>query len=89
MAGGGVRLPPASLWQCSVVRPLLVAASASSIAGGNGGVREYDSSADKRFERAIADLRAGERERALGELHQLIDRFCNFRLAYLVRRGLP
>ena len=45
-------------------------------------------SADSRLSRVIADIREGARERALGELDQLIDRHPNFRLAHLVRGDL-
>ena len=67
---------------------LLAAASSASVATGNGGVPNDTRSADTRLERVVADIRAGARERALGELDQLIDRHPNFRLAHLVRGDL-
>jgi murein L,D-transpeptidase YafK len=78
VAGSGLRLLPA----------LLAAACTASFAAGSGSAQKDTRGADARLERAIADIREGARERALGELDQLIDRHPNFRLAYLVRGDL-
>jgi murein L,D-transpeptidase YafK len=63
-------------------------ASPAGVTAGIDDPRKDTRGADTRLERAFADLRAGERERALGELDQLIDRYPNFRLAHLMRGDL-
>jgi murein L,D-transpeptidase YafK len=67
---------------------LLAAASSAGVTAEIGGLRKDTRSADTRFEQVIADIREGARERALGEIDQVIERQPNFRLAYLVRGDL-
>ncbi len=59
----------------------------TAVAGGLDAVA-IPMSADAQLERAIAEVRRGAAASALGDIDRLIERFPNFRLAYLVRGDL-